>query len=197
MKKRSLALLCAIVLLATLAIPLVAMAGTTKYVYTSNGKSLNMRKQPITHANNRIMHIPYGAKVTVDHYVENGSWAYIQYSGKKGYVMSRYLVSEKPPEKRTSSGSSSSSSGGSSASYEGFAATSYKATIRPSAPGGFVNLRWGPSKSVRILQRMYDGQEVEVIAQNKTWAQVRVTSNGSVGFIMRAFLTQQTDAGDS
>ena len=97
MKKKTLSLVCALVLAASLLLPLVASAMTwTAYVYTANGKSLNMRKAPVTHADNKIAGIPYGASVTILDYVNNRTWAYVNYNGKDGYVMSRYLTFDKP-----------------------------------------------------------------------------------------------------
>lgn len=191
MKKRSLALICAIVMLATLAMPIMALASQTKYVYTSNHKTLNLRSAPVSNANNKIASIPYATKLTVDRYVNNGKWAYVKYNNQWGYVMSRYLVDKKPAGKPAAPSSGKTTS--SAVDYSGFVATSYQATVRPPAPGGMVNLRWGPSKSTRIYQKMYDGQAVEVISQNNTWAQVRLDSNGYVGFVMRQFLTVVSD----
>lgn len=195
MKKRSLAMLCVMVMLVTIALPLTALASSVKYVYTSNGKSLNMRSAPISHANNKIASVPYGAKVTVDSYVNSKTWAYVNYSGKWGYVMTRYLVAKKPadqPVRHTASTTTASTSNKSE--YNGFVTTSYTAIVRSSAPGGFVNLRWAPSKTEAIATRMIDGQKLEVIAQNNSWAQVRVPDTGMVGFIMRAFLTETSGA---
>ncbi|MDD3336034.1 MAG: SH3 domain-containing protein [Eubacteriales bacterium] len=185
MKKRTLALICALILVLTTALPLTALANMQyRYVYTSNGKSLNQRSAPITHANNRVANIPYGAKVAVDSYVNGNTWAYVEYNGKWGYVMSRYLVKNQPAAKAASSTSTSSQK----ASFNGFVEVTYSATVRSSAPGGFVNLRWAPSKSEAIEAKLADGQKLTIIAQNETWAQVRVESSGAVGFIMRAFL---------
>ena len=186
MKKRTLAMLCAVVMLVTVALPLAALATSYRYVYTSNGKALNQRSAPITHANNRVGYIPYGAKVTVDSYVNNSTWAYVNYEGRWGYVMSRYLVRNKPAAKPASQ---ESSGGSGNAQYNGFSSANYAAVVRPSAPGGFVNLRWGPSKSDSIQTRLYEGEVLDVISQNKSWAQVTVRRTGAVGFIMRAFLS--------
>lgn len=194
MKKRSLAMLCAVVMLITVMLPLAALANMQyRYVYTSNGKSLNLRSAPVTHANNRVTHIPYGAKVAVDSYVNNSTWAYVKYNGMWGYVMTRYLVKNPPAPKPVFNNTTGTNTG--AAEFNGFVATSYKAAVRPSTPGGFVNLRWAPSKSEGIQARLTDGQILEVISENKTWAQVRVADTGAVGFIMRAFISTVVDNG--
>lgn len=186
MKKRTLSMACAIVLTAVMLLPIVASAATwTAYVYTSNGGSLNLRKAPVTHADNKIASIPYGAQLTMLDYVNNRTWAYVQYNGQKGYVMSRYLTFDKPGAHPNPSPTPDDSD----ISFSGFEKVYYSVMVRPSAPGGYVNLRWAPSKKVAVYERVYDGQDLEVIAQNKTWAQVRDPDTGSVGFIMRSFLT--------
>lgn len=196
MSKRKLALLCAVIMLITVSIPMAALANMQyRYVYTANGKSLNQRSAPISQANNKIANIPYGAKVAVDSYVNNNTWAYVEYNGRWGYVMTRYLVRNEPsakPASTSTSGNNTSHVG----EYNGFAAASYTASIRPSAPGGFVNLRWGPSKADSIQARMVDGQAVEVLSQNSSWAQIRVIETGTVGFVMRSFLNDAAN-GDS
>ena len=65
MKKRAMAALFALVLMVGLVLSPGASASTTMYVYTSNGKSLNLRDYPTTDGN-VITTIPFGAKVTVD-----------------------------------------------------------------------------------------------------------------------------------
>lgn len=186
MKKRTLSLLCAAVLLMTAMLPVAALANVHHaYVYTSNGKSLNMRKAPITHADNKIANVPYGAEVIVHEYVNSNTWAYVEYNGKQGYVMSRYLTNAKPSPKPSSGGDS----GSGDVSFKNFVQTDYMALVRASAPGGWVNLRWAPSKKMAVRERVYDGQKLEVIAQNETWAQVRDPETEIVGFMMRAFLT--------
>lgn len=196
MKKRTLAMICAVVMLVTIALPLAVLADTQyRYVYTSNGKSLNLRSAPVSHAKNKIGSIPYGAKVTVDSYVNNSSWAYIKYNGQKGYVMSRYLVRKQPAPLATKPTSNTGSTTGKTGTeYNGFTAASYAVTVRPATPGGFVNLRWGPSKADSIQARLLEGEVLDVIAQNGTWAQVTVRRTGAVGFIMRAFLNDASDS---
>ncbi|MEG0902295.1 MAG: SH3 domain-containing protein [Clostridia bacterium] len=186
MKKRFLALICAVVLLSLTAMPMAALAGAHySYVYTSNGKTLNMRKAPITHANNKVTDVPYGARVVVHEYVNSATWAYVEYQGRMGYVMTRYLVNQAPAPKPVPKPSAPDTP----ASFNGFVQAEYSALVRASVPGGYINMRWAPSKQQAIQQRMADGQRVEVIAQNKVWAQVRDDDTGNVGFIMLQFLS--------
>lgn len=182
---RCLTLLTALVMLWCVLAPVSALANVqVRYVYTSNGGVLNLRRAPVSHANNKIMSIPYGAEVLVESYVNNNTWAYVSYNGHTGYVMTRYLVKEKP-------GNASNGGDDTEVNYSGFQAASYNVLVRASTPGGYVNLRWGPSKSVAVHSKIYDGAVLRVIAQNESWAQVEDPSTGAVGFMMRAFLTVQ------
>lgn len=184
MTKRILAALTALVLIA--ALPLGALANVkTRYVYTANGKSLNMRSAPIAHANNKIQSVPYGAQVLLESYVNGGTWAYVSYNNKAGYVMTRYLTDVQPQNVQPAPEEESHE-----VSYEGFEPASYNVLVRAATPGSYVNLRWGPDKITPVHQRVNDGTMLCVIAQNKHWAQVQDPSTGAVGFMMRAFLTE-------
>ena len=196
MKKRIMLLLSLAVILVGITIAPLASASTC-YVYTSNGKGLNFRSDYTMDANNIMGSIPYGAKVEVLDFLESDYWAQVSYNGRTGYVMTRYLVPNPPPAKKPSNNSGGGSSSNKSTAgldFSSFVDAQYNATIRPSAPGGFVNLRWAPSKSMTIRERMYDGQTLEVLAQDKTWAQVRLPDTGRVGFVMRSFLNEAAGA---
>lgn len=192
-RKRFLALLCTLVLLTVSLLPMAALASSKRYVYTSNGKSLNMRKAPITHANNKIANIPYGASVTVENFVDGGTWAYIKYDGKHGYVMSRYLVTKKPAARKSEPASAKTDS---DPSYKQMEAASYDVLVRAHTPGGYVNLRWAPSTSSPVQEKVTDGSLLHVIAQNSSWAQVQDPATGLVGFMLRSFLTVSSTIGE-
>lgn len=183
MKKKVIALACAAILL-LIALPFTAVAETYAYVYTANLGSLNLRED--TSVNSPIIgRIPYGKQVEVFDYFGNGIWASVQYNGKYGYVMTRYLVYS-PPESPQPSPSDPELSG----MFNGFQFTNYYVAVRPSSPGGFVHMRWAPSKQIGIMTDYYDNKQLEVLAQNNAWAQVRDPDTGRTGFMMRAFLRE-------
>ena len=101
MVKRFLTVLLAAVMLAALLLPLAASADTeTYYVYTQNGKGLNVREQPSTDSK-AIASLPYGSPVEVVFFNSTG-WADILYNGHEYWVMARFLVDSKPaPHKKT------------------------------------------------------------------------------------------------
>jgi len=89
MIKRKLAFILAVALI--LCIVTSAMAYTTMYVYTANGKSLNLRDAP-SYSGGIMTTIPNGTAVRVnDSY--NPTWYSVTYGRYTGYAMSCYLVS--------------------------------------------------------------------------------------------------------
>ena len=91
--KKLVALLTVVALLLTLTASFAIAEGTgfglgTMFVYTENGKGLNVRSSPET-GENIIGSLPYGASVDVTGF--DGSWARISYSGGTAWVQSRFL----------------------------------------------------------------------------------------------------------
>lgn len=185
MKKRAFTVLLAFILVACLLPTVNAFATTTMYVSTSNGKSLNVRDYP-SKDGNVISTIPYGKAVDVDEGFVGSSWVHVYLSGTDGYCMARYLSTTQPGPKpqptRTATPTQSSSL------YDYFTSCYYTATVQPSSPGGFVHLRWAPSKNQPVQRDYYNGSELVVIAQNGTWCQVYDEVNEASGFMMAQFL---------
>ena len=78
---------------ALLLIGLPALA-ETYYVYTPNGKSLNLRSPQ----NNAVIgNIPYGTKLETNDALSTETAAYVNWGGKAGYVKWSYLVKDPPP----------------------------------------------------------------------------------------------------
>ena len=105
MTKRVLTALMAVALLGKM-LPAMALANTgSMYVQTSNGGSVHLRKDPIAPANNVLTDVPYGAVVDVLGYLSDRNWAHVAYtSGGRtwdGYMMTRYLVVQKPKSKNS------------------------------------------------------------------------------------------------
>ena len=185
MKRKWLSLI-ALVMIAVLCTPVIALGGTNIfYVDTANKKSLNMRSD-CTMGDNIIANIPYRAEVTVFEFLAGDAWARVEYNGRTGFVMSRYLSGTRPASGGGSGGGSSSST---TMSYTGFTPTNYTAAVRPSNPSGYVNMRWAPSKSTSVHEVYYAGETLQVIADNGTWCQVYDTSRNICGFMMKQFLT--------
>ena len=92
MNRKLLALILALMTLAALLVPSAQASGVIMYVYTENGGSLNVRRDPIV-TNNIIGKLNYGQAVSVRITMANG-WACIDWNGTDtsvAYVQSRYL----------------------------------------------------------------------------------------------------------
>ena len=187
MKKRLWAILATVLLVATM-LPVAASANpATVYVYTSNGKTLNMRAYPSMDGE-IIANIPYGATVDILSYVNN-TWAHCDYNGETGYCKTRYFSTSQPGPKPTNNGGNGGNTGAATNLYSSFYAVNYTAEVRPATPSGFVHMRWAPSKKQPIHRDYYAGAQLVVLAESADWCQVYDVENQCTGYMMRAFLT--------
>lgn len=92
MKKCVVFLLLTVLLLCAVA---TALAGTY-YVYTQNGKGLNLRSPK---DNKVIAVIPYGTRLETDDNLSTETSAYVTYAGKSGYAKWEFLIKDPPPAK--------------------------------------------------------------------------------------------------
>ena len=185
MKKRAMAFLFTLMLLGSVMLTAVAYA-ETMYVNTSNGKSLNIRDYP-SKDGNVIGTFAYGASVEVDTGFVGGTWAHVYFAGGDGYCMYRYLSDYHPGPKPQPTSTAKPSPA--TDLYSDIVQASYTVAVRPSSPGGFVHLRWAPSKKQPVNRDYYNGDTLQVLAQNGEWCQVYDAENGVCGFMMVSFLT--------
>ena len=66
--------------------------------------------------------------------------------------------------------------------------------VKTEFAGGFVNLRWAPSKNAAVQLRINDGSEVIVYAKDASWTQVMDSESGYIGFVQNDFLTAEEPA---
>ena len=102
MRKKLLALLLAVLMTVLIVSQITDACAGTYYVYTANGKTLNLRS-PVD--NSVIGNIPYGTKLETDENLSTELAAYVTYNGVSGYVKWEFLVKD-PPKPRNSSSSS-------------------------------------------------------------------------------------------
>ena len=211
MTKRLLSLALIAVLMAML-IPSLAIADSyygTQWVYTDNGKSLNVRSSPNT-GDNIIGSLAYGAEVTVIQMYANG-WAQILWEqnqyGEFGaaYVQRRFLVNHKPssqpvqptaaPASGTASGNMDYAKAFASMNAEFKSArmvtSPYTVIARPSRASGWVNLRWAPTTEAERIATCKQGKELTVLVEMKNWYQVQDPETGLIGFISRQYVTKK------
>ena len=206
-----------VAVLAAMLIPTLAAADSyygTQWVYTDNGKTLNVRSAPAT-GDNVIGHLKYGAEVTVIQMLDNG-WAQILWEQNdngefsSAYVQRRFLVNHQPTSKHTQStqpAQTSAPATGSTATATDYAkvftsmnaefrsarrvATPYTVVARPSRASGWVNLRWAPSTEAERIATCKQGKELTVLAEMNNWYQVQDPQTGMIGFISRQYVTKK------
>ena len=177
----------------------------TMYVYTDNGKSLNVRSDPST-GNNIIGSLKYGDEVTVVELRSNG-WAQILWEqnayGEFGaaYVQSRFLVNYKPapqPVQPTAAPASDAADyarilSSMNAEFRSArkVAIPYTVVARPSRASGWVNLRWAPTTEAERIATCKQGKKLTVLAELKNWYQVQDPETGMIGFISRQYVKIQ------
>ena len=173
------------------------------YVYTENGKGLNVRESP---GGRTVGSLKYGSRIYCYYRDGGNGWALIDFKYDNGYgygtyaafVSSRYLRKTKP-EPRT--GGSSSKSSSSSAAADTISeinaefrsarkVTPFTVTIRPSRTSGWVNMRWAPSKSAEVVATYKQNEKLLVIKETNNWYQVEDQDTGDVGFISKQFVAQ-------
>ena len=210
MKKRLIALLMVLVLAAGLIPAALAEDDTPMasegyyYVYTENGKGLNVRSTP---GGDVVGSLKYGTKIycyyrdggngwaLIDYYYNNPGYGYGTYAA---YISSRYLRKNKPPARNSGSSSSSSASSASTdvtaeinAEFKSAKkVTPFIVTVRPTRASGWVNLRWAPSKSAELMATYKQNEKLLVIKETNNWYQVEDQDTGDVGFISKQFVAQ-------
>ena len=202
MNKRLLSLMLVTALALGLWLP-SAQAGSygfliTKYVYTQNGLSLNVRESPSTSAN-VIGGLAFGTAVDVRSYTADGVWAIIAYNGYTAYVQSRYLVDYYPgpkpttPVSPTSAPASDAQKALNEMNAEFMSARTGNApftiSARPARASGWVNLRWAPTMEAEVISKCYSGKVLNVIKELRNWYQVQDPDTGDIGFISRNYVT--------
>ena len=200
MNKKLLTLIMAVMMAMIAIVPLTASAaGDTMYVYTANGKGLNVRSSPNI-GNNTIGSLPYGSMVTVDtSFTGNSTWTAIYYGGLgTAFVMSRYLVAYPPspytPQPAPAPAPSSDTMNGTTVNElnrlveNAVYVTPYTVTVRPTRTSGWVYLRWMPSRNSQMIQTLVNNEQVTVIAELTDWYQVVVPESGRTGFIYKSYV---------
>ncbi len=209
MTKKLFSMILALVLLLT-ALPLAALAedGTPPaeagyyYVYTENGRVLNVREDP----NGKVVgSLKYGSKIHVDAFVDD-NWALILYKYNKpgygtaeyaAYVNRRFLRKSKPPARKSGAQATPAPAAAADPLEELNAewksakkVDEYEAIIRPTRVSGWVSMHWGPSLDTEIMITFKANDRVLVIAETDNWLQVTDPDKGYVGFIKKNFIAQ-------
>ena len=198
MAKRFLTLIAAMVLVLSVCMP-SALAYETMYVRTGNGKTLNVRAEPVM-GSEVLLKFEYGQAVTVDYHLGNG-WTCVMLAGAYdvGYVQTKFLVKNNPGKYvPTSADAALAKPATSKESYTmeqlntvlatARSVAPYTVTLYPTRSSGWVYMRWVPSKNSQQVTTFSSGKEVKVIAELKDWFQVEDPDTGKVGFVYTSYV---------
>lgn len=169
-----------------------------KYVKTNTGTGLYVRSTPSAKDDSNIVDmLPYGTRVRIDGYENNGVWALISFEGCRGcYVYTRYLSDTNPgkyvpPVVPTPTPAPSPAPSGSQISFDTFRhVTPYQAMVSTGSPTGRVYLRWAPGTAYAYMTVCYQGTGLTVLAEGDGWCQVMLNSNGYVGFMSAKYISK-------
>lgn len=197
MMKRLLALALTALMLLACAFSAVAEENDRDYyIYTENGKPLNVRSLP----NGPIVGaLKSGTKIEVDSLV-NDSWALISFQYDNGadgvgnwpaYVNRRFLTREDPAAK-TEGAEAEESTGDPMADINAeFAAAvpveHYQIMIRPARVSSWVNLRWIPGTTGMVIAEYKANDKLTVLMELKNYLMVQDPKTGRIGYIEKGF----------
>ena len=189
--KKLISILAAVALLLTMTVSFASAEGNglglgTMFVYTENGKTLNVRSSPET-GDNIIGALEYGAQVHVTGF--EGSWARIAYLGGPAWVQSRFLQWYDPgprpaPQPEPDPGTEQMNA-------ELQSEVSIPQTAMQAQAGrasGWVNMRVYPSKETGRVQTCPDGAQLIAFAETTNWYHVTDPFTGNSGYIRKDFL---------
>ena len=191
MMKKLISILAAITLLLTMTVPFASAEGNglglgTMFVYTQDGKTLNVRSSPST-GDNIIGHLKYGAEVKVTGF--DGNWAEITYQGGYAWVQSRFLQWYAPgpkPAPQPKPDPETTQMNAELRSEVGIPRTAMQA--QASRASGWVNMRIYPSKKTERVQICPDGAQLIAFAETTNWVHVTDPATGNSGYIRKDFL---------
>ena len=191
--KKLIAILLAVVLLSFTAVSVaegIIGGPGVMFVYTENGKGLNVRSTPAKE-DNIIGSLPYGSKVDVTEF--NGEWATIRWGDTYAYVQSRFLKWYQPEAKPTPAPTEDP---GSREEEQKEAELRSEVPVdslllQAQAPraSGWVNLRIAPSKETRRVEALPDGTELVAYAETTNWYHVTNPATGNTGYIHKKYVT--------
>lgn len=168
------------------------------YVYTENGRDLNVRETP----NGQVVGaLKAGTKVSVISFISD-SWAMITFRYDKpgsgdgewpAYVNRRYLIDIPPEtlkeiiekEKEAYTGDPLTDINAEFAAAVDVA--DYKITARPARVTSWVNMRWIPSETGGIIAQYRATEQLTVLKELDHYLQVQDPDTGDVGYIHKKF----------
>ena len=144
--------------------------GTALYIRTGNAGKLHLRQSPSKKSASLGL-FANGTPVTM--LAQYNEWAYVNVSGRTGYMMLQFLASTGPSQ--------------TAAPLPTFAPTESTLMYIRTGNAGKLHLRAAPQKNAASLGLFANGTQVIVLARSGGWANVQV--EGRTGYMMLQFLT--------
>ncbi len=185
-----------------------AMGTKTFYVNTNNGTGgpLLMRSDPWVENDNVIARVPYGTKVQVAGFSEDGQWGFCSYGNAAGWVMMKFLSEYKPgPSKKTvqtptPAPNPTNTDGDYILNFinneftimaKNTLVNRYQVKVTPPKLTTKCYLRWAPHQSTRAMRSdlMY-GDILTVVAEGNKWLKVIDPETDQTGFITKSLTTR-------
>lgn len=158
----------------------------TMYVYTENGKGLNVRSTPDI-ADNIIGSVKYGGAVNVTEF--EGSWAVIEWGDTVAYVQKRFLQWYAPDPKPKPRPTEKPDDQKEEELRSEVPLDSIRVIAKATRASGWVNMRIEPSKNTRRVQTCADGAELLAFGETTNWYHVTDPATGNSGYIRKDFLS--------
>ena len=187
--------LLSILLILALLLPVVAATAEViggpgyMYVYTANGKTLNVRSSPNS-GDNVIGHLKYGARVYVTDFL--GQWCAINFNGGTAYVQGRFLqwyeLQSKPqPDPAEKEKKGKEAKRARELASERNVDSPFMIQVIATRTTGFINVREQPSSLNRRVESCPDGTTLEVNGETDHWYRVTDPRTGAAGYIYKDY----------
>ena len=159
------------------------------YVYTANGKTLNVRSSPNT-GDNIIGHLKYGSRVYVSDFL--GDWCAISYNGSTAYVQGRFLQWYAPkakpdPDPAEKEKEAKERKREVEIASEKDVDEPFMIQVVATRSTGFINIRKGPSSLDARIESCPDGTPLKVVGETENWYRVMDERNGKEGYIFKQY----------
>ncbi len=164
------------------------------YVYTPNGKTVNVRSTPEM-TNNVIAQLKYGTKVMVE-FINSSGWAVVLYQGREAYIQGRFLQDNPPGPKPTPSPEQKEEEElkleqeklNKELKSEREIAEPFYITVRATRTSGWINFRVGPSKITSRVASFPDAKELIAIGETTNWYRARDPETQKIGYIHKNYV---------
>lgn len=198
--KRMISLLIALALLVSACVIIPAASSAEllpMYVYTANGKTVNVRSTPDTTDNSNIItRLKYGSKVMVE-FINASGWAVVMINGREAYIQARFLRDDPPAPKPTQAPEDKEAQERKTEEEklnrelksEREITEPFYIAVHATRTSGWINFRVGPSKITSRVASFPDAKELIAIGETTNWYRARDPETQKIGYIHKNYVT--------